>query len=69
MLETQRRLSSCFVPYELQEEEFAQRFSLQNFQQFLKDRSELIYQRLKEVLGDSLISREENSLQDDEIEG
>lgn len=68
LLETQRRLSSCFVPYALQDENFPRRFNYQNFHQFLKDRSELIYQRLKEVLGDSLINRDDNYLEEDDFD-
>jgi hypothetical protein len=54
--DVRRRLQECFIPYSIEENDFSEKFKLENFEKFLHDRAELILGRIQEILGDSLVS-------------
>ena len=51
--EFDRRLYSCFIPYQSSEPNFKQYFQIDHFEAFLNARAEMIIDRIKEVVGDA----------------
>lgn len=68
--ELDRRLKSCFIPYSCTDRNFAELISKNNFESFLNDRSQMIIDRIQEVVGDAWkapLDQEDMNLEDDEF--
>lgn len=68
--ELDRRLKSCFIPYSCKDEKLEEFMSKNNFDAFLRKRSELIIERIQEVVGDAWkapLEHEDMNLEDDEF--
>lgn len=63
-----KRFESCLLPYDPLDESFISSYNVDNFENFLMARSEIILSKIKEIIGDSLvvsdnpISSEENEV-------
>lgn len=62
-----RALQECFIPYSILDSGFADKFKLENFEQFLHDRATMIFNRIQELLGDSLSIEHQSEFNDDFI--
>jgi hypothetical protein len=58
-----RRLSNCFIPGNIESDEFLDIFDNSSLRKFLSERAELILQRVREVLGESL-HRDDSAVDD-----
>lgn len=68
--ELDRRLKTCFIPYSSKDDSFESSVGKLNFEQFLQDRSKMIVDRIKEVVGDAWkapLDSEDVNLEDDEF--
>jgi hypothetical protein len=54
-----RRLQGCLIPGDIESPEFVEQFEISKFKEFLRNRAELILQRVGQVIGDSLKSSDE----------
>jgi hypothetical protein len=54
-----KRLRDCLIPGEIESPLFAEQFEVLNFNDFLEKRAELLLQRVREVIGDSLSASDE----------
>lgn len=66
--ELNRRLLDCLIPNPTDNIEFTQQFHLSNFNTFLKKRAELTLAKIKEVLGDSLTTNEEQNESEEDMD-
>jgi hypothetical protein len=53
------RLKGCLIPRHIELSEFVQQFEIPKFKEFLKNRAELLLQRVGQVIGDSLRASDE----------
>lgn len=60
VLDVSKRLRDCLIPGELESPTFSKQFEIENFNEFLERRAELLLQRVQEVIGDSLKVSEES---------
>lgn len=68
--ELNRRLKCCFIPYSSDSFDFQKKISKENFDEFLKDRAQMILDRIQEVVGDAWkapLEQEDSNLEDDEF--
>jgi hypothetical protein len=56
-----RRLRECLIPGDISDDNFANQFSVENFDKFLLSRANMLLSRVREVVGDSL------KIEDDEF--
>jgi hypothetical protein len=54
-----RRLQGCLIPGRIESSEFVQQFEIPRFKEFLKNRAEILLQRVGQVIGDSLRASDE----------
>lgn len=66
--ELNKRLLDSLIPDNANISEFTEQLKIQNFDTFLKKRAELILTKIKEVLGDSLTTNEEQTNIDEDME-
>ena len=65
-----RRLKSCFIPYSCENSKFVEMIGKNSFDKFLNDRSQMIIDRIREVVGDAWqapLEQEDVNLEDDEF--
>lgn len=62
---TQNRLAEALIPYKFEDENFPKNFMSENYPTFLRDRAQMLLSRVREVIGDALVTDTVN--EDDEM--
>jgi hypothetical protein len=68
LADLQRRMRDCLIPGDVSDKNWADQFKTENFSSFCRARADLLVERIKEVVGDSLKISEpssESTLDDD----